>query len=209
MVFQKQIKVLRDRMKQIYEKYKQLMPLGILILFSFSAVFSAITGQVEIAGETQEFELLINHYLALLAIILNIIVYFKYRQYYKYTLPLTIFIGLFNLIIFSALESRSFISFGTIEIGGQPASLLAGITLYIINFEKINKAIFKVSDKKNSNKEVVQLWQEDIEKFKDKYQKYSTEALNHIVLEKRFVPEAIEAARQILQERNSKQSTNL
>ncbi len=158
-----------------------------------------------IAGDTYNFELTTKHYIAFSAIGLNFLTYFFLRPFYKYTLGLTIAAGLFNLMTFSALETTQSFALGSLKISFQPSAFLAGLVAYITNFRKVNEFVFdnlrtaqtpEMQDKIGKEK-----FQESVAKFKVKYDNYSVEMLTEIVTEKKYVPEAIEAAKQLLKER--------
>lgn len=178
-----------------------------LTAYCISAIVSAVRGSVVLAGNTYYFELTTKHYIAFGAIGLNFLTYFLFRPFYKYTLGLTITIGLFNLMTFPALETTQSFAFSKLKVSFQPSAFLAGLLAYIINFKRVNEFVIDNLTNKPTPEEQgkieVARFQESVGKFKEKYGSYSVEMLREIVIEKKFVPEALEAAKQLLRERQS------
>lgn len=157
------------------------------------------------AGDTYTFELTTKHYAAFGAIGLNFVTYWLFRPYYKYTLGLTITGGLFNLMTFPAVETTQSFALSSLKVSFQPAAFLAGLLAYLVNFKRINEFVIDNLTTKQTREEQDKIekarFQESVGKFKEKYGSYSVEMLKEIVVEKKFVPEALEAAKQLLRER--------
>ncbi|RZJ50133.1 MAG: hypothetical protein EOO44_16965 [Flavobacterium sp.] len=119
----------------------QLLPLLLLTIYCIDAIFTAVRGTVVMAGITYNYELTIKHYIAFVAIVINIITYFFFRPLYKFTFILTVAIGLFNLMTFSALETTQSFAFKSFKLSFQPSAFLAGLLAYMINFKSVNKFI--------------------------------------------------------------------
>ncbi|MEA5141851.1 hypothetical protein, partial [Arcicella rigui] len=77
-------------------------------------------GTIVMANEVYEFELTIQHYLAFLVLIINFLIFFFYKSFYKYSLLSTILLGLFNVIRLSLkiVFQYSFIIKSTHVVGG-------------------------------------------------------------------------------------------
>ncbi len=190
----------------------QILPVLLLTIYCIDAIVTAMRGTVVMAGTTYDYELTIKHYIAFGAIGVNFFTYFFLRQFYKYTLVLTIVIGLFNLMTFSALQTKSIIGINSLKIGFQPSAFWAGLLAYIINFKRINEFILDNLVTKQTPEEQERIekvrFAEEVEKFKGKYESYSAETLTEIVTANRYVPEALEAARQLLNERQPNEKAN-
>jgi len=186
-----------------YEKYKQLIPVLVLILFCLSTVMSAIHGTVIMAGETYDFELTIKHYLAFAAVLINFISFFLFRSIYKYTLLVTVLLGAFNFINFSAFETTWSVNISSLTIAFQPSAFLAGFVTYLINRKKINGYIIDQlkPSPEDAERNAKEYWSESVNKFKERYSSYSIEELNQILAENKYVAEALEAARQLINDR--------
>ena len=190
----------------------QILPVLLLTIYCIDSIVTAMRGTVVMAGITYDYELTIKHYIAFGAIGVNFFTYFFLRQFYKYTLGLTIVIGLFNLMTFSALQTKSLIGINSLKIGFQPSAFWAGLLAYIINFKRINEFILDNLVTKQTPEEQERIekvrFAEEVEKFKGKYKNYSAETLTEIITANKYVPEALEAARQLLNERQSNENAN-
>jgi hypothetical protein len=195
----------RHKLLTTLKQQLQLLPVLLLTIYCIYAVITAMRGTVVMAGTTYDYELTIKHYIAFGAIGVNFFTYFFLRQVYKYTLGLTIAIGLFNLMTFSALQTTSSFGINSLKIGFQPSAFWAGLLAYIINFKRINQFILDklvIKPKSGIQQRIEKArFAEGVEKFKEKYKSYSAETLTEIVTLSKNVPEALEAARQLLKER--------
>jgi len=196
----------------IVKLQRQLLPLLLLTFFCLKAVAYAIKGSVVVENETYEFTLTVKHYLAFTSIAINLLTYFLFRQYYKYTLALTIIFGLFNFLNFSDFETTQSYSFNNLSVSFQPSPFLAGILAYFINFSKINYFVIDHLVTKKTPEERAKIetarFKESVEKFKERYKSYSTATLTEILNENKFTPEALEAARQLLKQYQKNDNTD-
>jgi hypothetical protein len=188
-----------------FRRHRQLLPLLMLTAYSINAIVAAVRGTVVMAGDTYNFELTTKHYVAFGAIGLNFVTYWLFRPYYKYTLVLTITGGLFNLMTFPALETTQNFTLSSLKVSFQPSAFFAGLLAYLFNFKRINEFVIDNLTTKRTQEEQDKIekarFQESVGKFKEKYGSYSVGMLREIVNEKKFVPEAIEAAKYLLKER--------
>jgi hypothetical protein len=161
---------------------------------------------------TYEFALTTKHYIAFGAITINFLTYFLLRQFYKYVIGLTVVLGLFSLMTFSALTTTSSFGINSLKIGFQPSAFWAGLFTYIINFKRVNEFIFNNLATKRTPEarqtDDKQRFAEGVEKFKQKYDGYSVESLTEIITANKYIPEALEAARQLLNERKLNEKAN-
>lgn len=188
------------------KQHRQIIPLLLLTAYCIEVGVAAIKGWADMAGETYEFALSTKHYIAFGAVTLNFLAYFLLRNLYKYILGLTVVIGLFNVIVFSVFETTQSFSLNSLKISFQPSAFLAGLLAYILNFKKVNNFILDnfrtVQTPEEQDKFEKVIFDEETQKFKERYKSYSNEDLTEIITEKRYVSGAIEAARQLLDERN-------
>ncbi len=191
---------------------KQMLPLLLLSAYSIGAIITAVRGTVVMAGETYDFVLTTKHYIAFGAVIVNFLTYFLLRQFYKYVLGLTVLVGLFNLMTFSALTTTSSFSINSLKISFQPSAFWAGLLAYIINFKRVNEFIFDnlATTQKPEERERIDKarFTGGVERFKQKYEGFSAETLTEIITANKYVPEALEAARQLLNERQKNENAN-
>ncbi len=185
------------------KQHRQLLPLLLLTGFCIEAINEALLNYSLLT---------IKNYIAFGVIALNFLTYSLLRRFYKYTLAVTIIVGLFNLIVFSAVEWTTSISFNSLEVSFQPQAFLAGLLAYLINFKRVNNFLLdnigtKQTPEERENYEKA-IFAEETEKFKERYKNYSNETLTEIITENKYVPGALEAARQLLHERRPKENNN-
>jgi hypothetical protein len=192
-----------EKLKLYFDRYNQLLPVLVLTLYCISAVVTAIQGSVVVNGETYEYSLNIKNYLGFAAVIINFVGFFTFKRFYKYILLTTILVGTFNFIIFSALETTTSFNIGSLRIGFQPSTFLAGFAAYLVNLKKVNNLIIDQfgPSPEEAEKNSKANWLESVNKFKVRYNNYSIEELNQILTENKYVAEALEAARQLITER--------
>lgn len=187
-----------------FRQQRQLLPLLLLAAYCTNAIVAAVRETVVMAGDTYTFELTTKHYAAFGAIGLNFVTYWLFRPYYKYTLGLTITGGLFNFMTFPALETTQSFAFSSLKVSFQPAAFLAGLLAYLVNFKRINEFVIDNLTTKQTREEQDKMekarFQESVGRFKEKYGSYSVDMLTEIVVQKKFIPEALEAARLLLKE---------
>lgn len=93
----------------------------------------------------------------------------------------------------------------SIKLHYQPFISLICILIYIFNFRRVNESLmqnFKSPPEVTAKKETTE-YTDQIEKFKKLYYNHSDEQLQTIIAEGRHINEAINAARQILNERKT------
>lgn len=190
-------------LQKIFHRHKQILPLLLLIGYSADAIATAIRGQVLMAGEIYDYKLTGRHELAIAVLAINVVVYFFFRKYYPYALGLTLAAGCFNLLVFSALRTDYRFGLGSLRTPSfQPAAMWAGLLAYLLNFNRANRFIRSQLFPKRTTDEIVRdhqaSFKEETEKFINRYQNYSNEELENMIAENKFVPAAVEAARQLL-----------
>jgi len=176
---------------QKWREHKALLPLCLLLLLCQWTLLSVISGWV--TWEFLDWGPLLQHLLAFPAAIACIAVYFLRRRYYVFVLPAVLLLGTFNVINFTPYEVIAYLRvFFVLQLQLQPlVAVIACIAL----------AQVTMGSKKAGHAEEVYIDAEKLADFKDRYRSYDTGRLQAIVQENRYVAEALEAARQILQER--------
>lgn len=192
--------------KKYLKQYRQLIPLLLLTYYSITAIFSSLNGKVVIDGESYEYGLNLSNYLAFGFIIINWGTYFLNRKIYKYTFAITIILGLFNIISFDVSETIVSLSLNSLStIRFQPQAFLAGLVAYIVNFKRVNNFLLDSIGLKKTPEELEQyekaVFANGVLKFKENYSERSVEDLTEIINSKKHLPEAIEAAKQLINER--------
>lgn len=191
--------------KQSFDKYKMLIPLFILIGLSILTLLKGFSGQIEVNGSYYDFVLSIKNYGAFTALIINIIIFSFFRKYFKYTFSITILLGLFSLINYTSTDTKWILSLGSLEVGFQPTSFFIGLLTLGLNLKLIKSFLDSLNDEKSEQNliENQRIFDEHVAKFKNTYANYSTEDLKNIISNNRHVDSALEAARQIINNRDS------
>lgn len=148
-------------------------------------------------------------YISIACILVLFICYVVYNKGYKYLLAIVLLATLFGWISFFPTEG--YIRFSifkialTIQVGGL---LLIGGT-YWLNKESVNifvvdsfQRLFDITPERiqTMNQE---RFESSVSRYKQRYQEYTSEQLTLILQENRYVPEALEAARQLLEQREN------
>ncbi|MFD1470364.1 hypothetical protein ACFQ48_19205 [Hymenobacter caeli] len=180
-------------------RYRQLLPLLLLVICCVSTIVTALKGTVELDGTAYAFALGPKHYGALAAVGAALISYFLAKKYYKYCFALTLLFGLFGIINFTAVQYNAGLAFGGLNIGLNLVILAVIFLTYLLNYGRINFLLFALI--KPSDEKTNRIQQEEIEEFKNKFSRKSTEDLTQIVIRRKLVPSAITAAQQLLRER--------
>lgn len=187
--------------KLLYKKYKQLIPILVLLCF---CIFTIVTFfNDKIVNNEEQLLLNLKHYAGFSFVIICIISFFKFRHFYKYALSFTLLLGLVNFVNFTPSIRTFFVRFGSLEIGFQPTSFLVIILGYIINFTQANKFIIRQIQSSSSENQTFEkgINLNKVDTFKDRYKECSDNKLQQILNENEFVPEALEAARILLKHR--------
>lgn len=182
--------------------YKQILPLILLSGFVLDAILTMVIGTIDVSGEVFEYTPSYKNYLGMSALVLNVIVYRYFRSFYKYSLVSTLFVGLFGIIIFSAVSTKIGINFGRVGIKLEVTSLLAILLTYMLNFDRANFYIINFFSNSQTPEQLEKYqkakFDEEVEMFREKFRLYPEESLIAILEASKFVPEAKEAARQLL-----------
>lgn len=187
--------------KQVYLKYKMLLPLLLLTGFCGLTIVTSVRSTVEMGGIEYGFILTEKHYGAFLAIALCLFAFFAFRRHFKYVFSITLLLGLFCIINFTPLDRQWTLGLGSLEISFQPTALFIGLLTLALNLTKLVGYIDskpEISSMGRQNR-----FNEDVVKFKLKYMHYSTNDLIELASDQRFTSAAIEAARQIIDERQA------
>jgi hypothetical protein len=194
-------------MRQTFEKYKQLIPVLVLAIISIATIMEFIQKApiIVASGETSWLTPTPKHYVAFAAVAICLIIFFVYRPFYKYVLGATFFLGLFDLINFTAEDTIFSLGLNSLKISFQPTTFYIIILTVIINLKEIRK-------KREENVQTIEpisnysqdRFNEQFEKFKETYKNKTSDELTQIVTENKFTPAALEAARQLLNDRGNK-----
>lgn len=182
------------------QKYKNTIPVLVLLLLSFYSLFNTIIITDLIESTKYEIILIPKYYYGNALLFLNILCYVFQKKYYKYLLISTLLLGLINIISFTNFMIDGSISVNSLEIKFQPLSFLILMLIYFLNFKKCNKIvskrIFEVI-----KRDIEDFKQEELNFFLNKFYKYPNESLEEIISSEKYVKEAKMAAKQILEKK--------
>ena len=181
-------------------KHKGLFPLFVLACLLAVTLYDAIVNG---------FHLLQQHYFAAGLFVLCLIVYFIKRDVYIICIITTLILFLFNLVVFTKGFYLFKLRISLLQLNFQPHALILlvlTIALYGKQVYEFIQFMFnsKLSPEEKEKQESL-AYARGVVKFKEQYARYSTEQLILIVQENTFVPEAVEAARRILEERRGRE----
>ena len=180
-------------MKERILQYKNLLPILFLCCLSIWTIIEVIFVKTEYEGAFYDKHFSVANYIAFSALIADLLFYFYLRKYFKYTVLVTVILGLLGTINYhTTVFTFVFI------IPFQPTSLLIAILYVGLNFERTKTKILG----KNIPEDEKQLDLEKVETFKRKFANKSTEELTELIGDRRFIKEAKIASTQILNERN-------
>jgi hypothetical protein len=196
-----------NKIKDLVFKHKNLIVLLVLSGFFVKTIIDIFTTQFYFKGVGYDRSFSIEHYIALFFLMTNLVLYFKARKYFKYGIIIMLVLGLFNVVNFNPEEQT--MSFGTssksstIEISFQQLSFLFILLYVAVNVKTLHKMLPEPSKETmvKSNTFTLNMQEENIAKFRGKFQDLSNEELEQKVNSPGFTDEAKEAARRILEER--------
>ncbi len=174
------------------KKHKNLLPILFLAALSLFTVCSILYSRMKVDTLGYWYELTYAHMAAFLIVACDIAIYLFFRKMFKYSVGVTIVIGLFGLLNYT-LETYT-IGIGSVSI--QPISFFVSIIYFILNFKRIKGGEEKDIQKKELNSD-----SEKIDSYKSRYQDKTIEELEVLIVDKRYTLEARTAASEILADR--------
>ena len=163
----------------------EFIPIGTLTIISLYSIFEVITTDYIFNGQ---------QYIGLALLGVSLILFFTNRKTYKYIFGVTILLGLFNLIGFTT-------SFVTMNFLFIPIQLIVIPILLIftwINQEQIKPKVQSILG--TTEEQILSESNSKISSFRKRFEKLSNEEIE-IRLNQKLMPEALEALKQIQQER--------
>jgi hypothetical protein len=181
------------------KRYKKLIPVIFLAICSIITVVTAIQGNVILDGESYDFAPTEKHYGSFAALALATLAFFRFRGFYKYVLAAILLLTLFNIITFTPTQYAFNFGYEDSHLRLDLVALAFGLLVYFTNSDQINNAFLTAlqpSEGKARERKLI-----EIEEFKDKFARKTSEELTQIVSANTLVPAAIAAARLLLKER--------
>lgn len=182
---------------KLLQIHRNLIPLLILAGICVYTLFTILFDKVYYEGSYYDRSFTLPHYIGFAGVIVSLLVYFLRRTLFKPAIILTLTLGLFNLANFTPDKT----SVGIGPIGVQPLSLLLIVVYYFLNKQSAHRLLRAYVIPTPSPQKQAENRRESIAKFKATFAKKSDESLLEIVKKRAVVPDALEAARQLLQER--------
>lgn len=171
--------------------HKSLLPVVLLALLCQWTLWDTFEGILKSGIETLGFRLTIRQLLAIGLTIACIAGYFYVRRYYRLVLFVTLFTGLLNVVNFTPWEMYVGVRIWfVLPLSLHPLVAIAALMTFV-----------QVMHRKPETNGGPVLNDGALQDFKERYSAYDTGRLQEIVNEARYVPEAIEAAKQVLLER--------
>ena len=186
----------------MFQRYRQLIPILLFAAVCISTIITAISGLVTVTLDNIDYKITLGakHYEAIIFVTATLISFFIFRKYYKYFFIITLILGVVGLINFTLSELSMGLTFGDVHVGMSPILIAVGIITYLLNQQRVNSALLALI--KPSEKMVVRFQQEEVDDFRDRFARKSSEEFKKIVAVKKLVPSAISTAQQLLQERH-------
>ena len=183
-------------MKEFYKNYIPLFP---ILFLALTLLFTTIKNLF-----FNGFNFPVSNYFALLLLIFNAYIFFKNRRLYKYILGLTFLLAYTNLIRFTFNNYSASLSIGEFKISFIPTITIVIIMTYILNFSRINRILGKlVSTSLISDVEYEQKrFSTEFNDYLEKYASFDNEKLLKIINDERYLLEAREAAKHLLNSKN-------
>ncbi|WP_324678858.1 hypothetical protein [Hymenobacter sp. GOD-10R] len=177
--------------------HRNIIPLLALAGICVYTLLTILFDKVYYAGAYYDRVFSLPHYVGFAGVAVSLLVYFLKRSVFKPVLILTLTMGLFNLANFTPDKD----SFGIGPIGIQPLSLLLLVIYYFLNKQSAHRFLRAYVIPSPSPQKKADNQRERIAKFKATFAKRSEESLLEMVRNQNVVPDALEAAKQILHER--------
>jgi hypothetical protein len=118
-------------------------------------------------------------------------------------------LGLFNLINFIPYEITTVLGLNSLIVELSVVFILVILLTYSLNHHQVNTVLLAglslFPEQSENSRKAKQA--EEVTQFKARYVKYSNDELETILREKKYVAEALQAAREILNERHQANNT--
>ncbi len=120
------------------KNHKNIIPLLLLTLISFNTLSKFIeVNYIENKGVLLSHTT--QHYLGFVFVIINYVMYFYLKKYYKHLMLLTLFLGLFNVIQFNLDVYTCSFGMNAVKLHFQPFVFVVILITYILNRKQINR----------------------------------------------------------------------
>lgn len=193
---------------QFLRTNKNLLPLLLLAALSVYTVLQVLNVPIYQDGKAYQRAFTLAHYGAFAALLLNLLIYFFYRQLFKPLLLLTLALTLLGIINFLPDSVKFNFGFGDVGIGFSILGLCLVLLYYFLNKSAAHAFINQHIIPKPTPEKASQRRRESIDQFKKTFARKSDENLFLMLQERKVVPAALLAAQELLQERQATTGEN-
>jgi hypothetical protein len=141
------------------------------------------------------------HYIGFIAVASCFVSYLWLRPYFRYALGITLLLNLFNLAVFLPSVVSIGLFFGEVGVKINPFALPLLISYYFLNRSAVQAFIRKYLVPAPAPAVLARQRRESIDQFKETFERKSNESLQKMLADNKLVPNALVAARELLDER--------
>jgi hypothetical protein len=191
-------------MKMGFSAVPQARNLGLVMLLLLLCLYTALASLFACAkadGSYTTISLTSAHYIGFITVASCLASYLWLRPYFRYTLGITLLLSLFNLAVFLPSVLYIGLSFGEVGVKINPFSLLLLIAYYFLNRSGVHTFIRKYLLPVPAPAVLARQHRESIDQFKETFKRKSNESLQQMLADNKLVPNALVAARELLEER--------
>lgn len=183
--------------------HKNLIPVVLLAALSVYTTLTVLFVPVYQDGEAYQRAFTPAHYGAFAAVLLNLLAYFFFRPFFKPVLLLTLGLTLFSIINFLPDNVRFNFGFGDVKVGFSILGLGLVLLYYLLNKPAAHAFINQRITATPTPEQAARRRRQRIDQFRQNFARKSDESLQLMLQEQKVLPDALTAARELLQERQA------
>ncbi|MBI1306993.1 MAG: hypothetical protein GC181_10365 [Bacteroidetes bacterium] len=186
------------------KKIAKLLPIIILSVYLAFTIIGGLRGFVYLNGEPVEVLLNWKHWLSLTLLVINYIAWFKFRKFFKYSLSVTLLLGLTGVILFSYDNLKTFYTFNSFEFEVFPRVIFAALVSVIVYFKDFKRLLSNLRTEAELDRKKTELktLNSETDQFRFKFEKYSDQKLLQIAEDESYSEAARYAAKSLIAERS-------
>ncbi|MCA8830406.1 hypothetical protein [Hymenobacter pini] len=188
---------------QFLRTNKNLIPVLLMAALSICTILTVLFVPVYQDGEAYQRAFTLAHYGAFVAVVLNLLAYFLRRPFFKPLLLLTLGLTLLSIINFLPDDFRFNFGFGDVGVGFSILGLVLVVLYYFMNKPTAHAFVNQHIIPTPTPEQAARRRRQRIDQFKNTFAKKSDESLRLMLQEKKVLPDALTAARELLQERQA------
>jgi hypothetical protein len=190
----------------VFSAVPQVRNLGLLMLLLLLCIYTALASLfawTEADGSYTTISLTSAHYIGFIAVASCFVSYLWLHSYLRYILGITLLLSLFNLVVFLPSVVSISLFFGEVGVRINPIALLLLIAYYFLNRSAVHVFIRKYLVPAPAPAVLARQRRENIDQFKQTFERKSNESLQQMLADNKLVPNALTAARELLEERGT------